>query len=335
VNFISVDATVRLTAQPPGTATREVAAHVVGDIATPLTEVVNGVTVPIRDSRVRDRIVFRVPDDLPPGVYAFQVAVPNVSGIPALGDPIVSNPQYLRVVPPATARFQIASELLNAREETSPASFGSDEVSIRILAVPLLADLTSGEVQEATFRFGDVDGGEQRDMTRVLFSQQGNIAGVALSIVGFEIDSEDAFKRQIDSFSAAFIDIVKQEWDFIKAKLAAVGGYEALKGLGVKGYIALAIAAAITLAVDVFVALWAPADLIIEDALGLTTADLGTLTNANFPAPIVAEHTTAGDINVTVTPLDKRPQQFRERRAYRSDDEDSRYEIDLRYNRVA
>ncbi len=47
------------------------------------------------------------------------------------------------------------------------------------------------------------------------------------------------------------------------------------------------------------------------------------------------EHTTAGDINVTVTPLDKRPQQFSERRAYVSDDEESRYEIDLRYNRVA
>jgi hypothetical protein len=211
VNFISVDSTVRLVGQAPGTATRDVAAHVVGDIDTPLTEVVNGVTVPIRDSRVRDRIVFRVPDDLPPGIYAFQVAVPNVSGIPALGDPIVSNPQFLRVVPPATARFQIASEMLNAREETSPASFGSDEVSIRILAVPLLADLTSGEAQEATFRFGDVDSGEQRDMTRVLFSHQQNIAGVALSIVGFEIDSEDAFKRQIDSFSAAFIDIVKKE----------------------------------------------------------------------------------------------------------------------------
>ncbi len=145
--------------------------------------------------------------------------------------------------------------MLNAREETSPASFGSDEVSIRILAIPLLADLTSGTVQEANFRFGDVDSGEQRDMTRVLFSHQEHIAGVALSIVGFEIDSEDAFKRQIDSFSAAFIDIVKKEWDFIKAGLAAAGGYEALKGLGVKGFIVLAIAAAMTLAIDVFVAL--------------------------------------------------------------------------------
>jgi hypothetical protein len=38
---------------------------------------------------------------------------------------------------------------------------------------------------------------------------------------------------------------------------------------------------------------------------------------------------------VKVTPLDKIPQQYRERREYISDDEDSRYEIVLRYNRLA
>ena len=45
VNYISVDAKVRLTALPPGTATVDVDAHVVGDIDTPLNEVVNGATV--------------------------------------------------------------------------------------------------------------------------------------------------------------------------------------------------------------------------------------------------------------------------------------------------
>jgi hypothetical protein len=153
--------------------------------------------------------------------------------------------------------------------------------------------------------------------------------------MGFEIDSEDAFERQIDSFSGAFIDILKKEWDFIKAAIAAAGGYQALKGLGVKGAIALAIAAAVVLAIDVFVALWAPADLIIEDSIGLTTVDLAALTSANFPAPVLSQHITSGGLDVNVTPLDKRPQQFKERREYVSDDEESRYEIELRYNRVA
>jgi hypothetical protein len=158
----------------------------------------------------------------------------------------------------------------------------------------------------------------------------------SLSAANFrEKENGQAFERQIDSFSAAFVDILKKEWDFVKAGLAAAGGYQALKGLGVKGAIALAIAAAVILAIDVFVALWAPADLIIEGAIGLTAIDLAALTSANFPAPVFSEHIAAGGLEVNVTPLDKRPQQFKERREYVSDDEERRYEIELRYNRVA
>ncbi len=88
-----------------------------------------------------------------------------------------------------------------------------------------------------------------------------------------------------------------------------------------KGLIAAAIAAAVVLAVDVFVALWAPADLIIEDAIGPATQELVQLTSANFPLPSPSEHVTAQGIKVKVTPLEKVPQQYRERREYISDDE--------------
>jgi len=135
-------------------------------------------------------------------------------------------------------------------------------------------------------------------------------------------------------FTDAYIDIVKKEWAFVKDILAAAGGVSALKGLGLKGAIVLAIAAVLTLAVDVFVALWAPADLIIEDAMGFTTVDLAELTSADFPAPAEVEYSTAGGIDVKVTPLDKGALEYSETRQYVSDDEDSRYEIKLRYNRV-
>jgi hypothetical protein len=88
-------------------------------------------------------------------------------------------------------------------------------------------------------------------------------------------------------------------------------------------------------AIDVFVALWAPADLIIEDSIGPTTLDLVELTSVNFPLPLPSEHITPQGIKVKVTPLDKITHQYRERREYISDDEESRYEIVLRYNRVA
>ena len=339
VNFSSVDTKVRLTDVATFTTVREVDAHVCGDDETPLTEIVNGKEVLITDCRVHDRLTFRVPDDLPPGIYDLQVMVPNVSGVPGWGEVLFSDGvRSIAVVPPSTARFQIASETLHARAETSPASFGSDEVGIKILAVPLFPDLTAGEAQIPNggepIRFGDVDSGETRGMVHLLFTHQQPIAGAALSIMGFEIDGEEAFERQIDSFTEAFIDILKDQLDFLKDNLD-LEDLKKLEGLGKKGLIALAIAAAVVLVIDVFVALWAPADLIIEDAIGPTTQDLVQLTSVNFPLPLPSEHVTPQGIKVKVTPLEKIPQQYRERREYISDDEESHYEIVLRYNRLA
>jgi hypothetical protein len=90
----------------------------------------------------------------------------------------------------------------------------------------------------------------------------------------------------------------------------------------------------VVLAIDVFVALWAPADPIIEDVIGPTALDLVQLTSVNFPMPVPSEHITPQGIKVKVTPPEKIPQQYREMREYISDDEDSRYQIVLRYNRL-
>ena len=67
------------------TITRDLDAQVCGDDETKLTEIINGVEVPIIDCRVHDRLTFRVPDDVPPGLYDFQVMVPNVAQGPRLG----------------------------------------------------------------------------------------------------------------------------------------------------------------------------------------------------------------------------------------------------------
>jgi hypothetical protein len=340
VNFSSVDTKVRLTDVATFTIVREVDVQVCGDDETPRTEIVNGTEGLITDCRVHDRLTFRVPDDLPPGVYDLQVLVPNVGAVPGWGDVLFSDGlRAITVVPPATARFQVASETLHCINETGSTSIGSDEVGIKILAVPLFPDLTAGEAQIPNggepIRFGDVDSGETRGMVHLLFSHQQPIAGAALSIMGFEVDGEEAFERQIDSFTDAYIEILKDELKLAAAGLAAIGGISKLSALGMKGLIAAAIAAAVVLAIDVFIALWAPADLIIEDTIGPTTQDLVQLTSVNFPLPLPSEHVTPQGIKVQVTPLDKIPQQYRERREYISEDEASRYAIVLRYNRLA
>ena len=341
VNFSSVNATVRIaTREAPGTVLREVPAQVCGDDETPLTERIQEQDRLILDCRVHDRLLFQVPADLAPGVYGFQVAVPNVSPFPGHGPVLLSNVEFINVATPSTARFEIRSETLFARAETSPASFGSDEVGIRILALPLFPDLSSGDAQlpngGAAILFTDVDSGETRAMDHLLFSHQQPIAGLALSIRGFEIDGEAAFEQQIESTLDAFIAILKDQLAFVLDHLKEAGAIAAkLASFGLKGLIAAAIAAAVVVAIDVFVALWAPADPIIEDVIGPSTQDLVELTSVNFALPPASEHVTPQGIRVRVTPLGKIPGQYRERREYISDDEDSRYEIVFRYTRLA
>jgi hypothetical protein len=338
VNYFSVDARVRFSDRQTGTTVREVDAHVWGDVDTPVTEDTYGQTVLINDCRVHDRLTFRVPEDLPPAVYQIQVVVPNVTGIDTFGDSLVSNVEFINVTPPPSARFQIASERLIARAETSPAWWGSDEVRIRVIAKPLLLDLTTGDAQMTDISLDDVDSGEARNIPRALFAQQQPMLAVAISVLGHEVDSEDAYEKMITSFTDIFIDLIEKEAAFIASSLAALGGAALLGKLGPVGWLAAAIAAAITLAIDVIIALWAPADLIIEDSLGATTTDLVALTSASAPAPDPRTFTTEGgivvNVNKTIPPV-KIPLEYHETREYVSEDEGSRYEITYRYNRLA
>ena len=277
MNFSSVDIKIKLF---HGTGTPlevEVDAHVCGDRETPLTEIINGVEVPIIDSRVHDRLIFRLPDDLIPGLCQFQVIVPNVNNEPGWGDNLFSNGLRLTLTPPATARFQIRSENLRCKDETGSTSFGSDEVGITILSAPLLLpDLNPGPVQqpnnEEPIRFGDMDSGEQEGMDHLLFSHDQPIGGLIMKIIGFEIDGEDAFMEQIQDWTQVFVDILKDElrlvWDNIK-DVIAIGGAIVVAIGWPWGPILVAAAIAVVLAIDLFVAFWAPADLIIEDVVGL------------------------------------------------------------------
>jgi hypothetical protein len=344
VNFISLDAVVRLTAKAPGTATAEVETHVFGDLDTPLNEEVEGQTRIIQDCRVHDRLTFVVPDDLPPDVYALQIALPNTTGIPIFGEEILSDQQFIRVQPPSTARFEITAEDLRCRVETSPASFGSDEVGLSIIAAALLPDGSTSELQvlkasngKNGLRFGNVDSGDQFPLNRTLFSlpQQETLA-VAMNVMGYEIDSEEAFEKQIEDSMDFFIELLKEQWEFLKDNESIGGALGALiKKFGVKGVIAIAIAAVIVIAIDAIIARWAPADPIMQEALGFSEVDLAELTSLNFPSPGHSSHDATDDITVTLNPLGKLPNQYREFRQYISSDEESQYELVLRYNRTA
>ena len=336
VNFFSVNAKVVLTAVAPASGSFELDCHVVGDLDTPVNETVNGQTRLINDCRVHDRISVTLSADLPPAMYYMSVAVPNITGIAALGNRLVSNSEVIEVLPAVTARFQITAEKLHCRGETSPASFGSDEVGLRFLAMALNADLSTGPLQETKIRFGDVDSGDNRDIELIIFDQTSPIAGVAMMALGHEVDGEDAYNNMVTSITDIFIDLVKEQVKYIAGGLSAAGiTAAALKALSTLQIVVAAIAIAVTLAIDLIIAAWAPADLIIEDPTGYSLVQLAQLTSPNFDVPPRLNFTTNGGIVVDTTPLEKLATQYKEKRNYFSEDESSAYEIFYRINRVA
>ncbi|HSW22137.1 MAG TPA: hypothetical protein VLJ62_05175, partial [Burkholderiaceae bacterium] len=336
VNYFSTDAVVRLIARVNG-AVRTVDSHVFGDVDTPVSEPADGGgTRLVNDCRVHDRLTFTVPADLAPGLHDIEIELPNITGIAALGPVLRSNQEPIEVVPPANARFAISAETLDCRSETSPARFGSDEVGLRFLAMPLLADLSTGVAQIVSRRFDDVDSGDARNIARVLFQQDQPMLAVAMTVLGHEVDGEDAYANLVSSVTDIFIELVKEQFTFAKGAMTSAGITAASLGkLGPVGFVIIGIAIAITLAVDLIIALWAPADLIIEDPTGFSLLDLVERTGADFPPPATAPFTSEGGIQVSATPIDKVPLQYRERRDYVSDDEDSHYAIVYRFNRTA
>jgi hypothetical protein len=338
-NYFDINAKVRFRIKNSSDNFREVDAFVYGDIDTPETETINGQVKIVNDSRVHDKIFFTIPADTVPGIYEIFVVVPNTSNIPSLGQELFSGVQYIEVVPPATARFQIATERLWARKETAPQSWGSDEVGIRIITVPILEDLTLLPEQVNSFRFGDVDSQETRTMDRVIFAQNQNIGGVVISVLGHEVDSEDAYTDMITEWTDVFVDLLKEQIKYIIGSSVAMGIIKKLGTGGFWGYVAIAIAVVIVLAIDLFIALWAPADLIIQDTLAFSTTDLVRLTNINVPAPVADSdktlYKTPDEIKVRLMESSKIANQYKEERGYISDDEDSWYNIRFRYNRLA
>jgi hypothetical protein len=290
VNYFSVDAKVRFTDKQTGTALREVDAHVWGDVDTPVTEVINGQTVLINDCRVHDRLTFRVPDDLAPAIYQIQVVVPNVTGISALGSELTSNAEFINVIPPATARFKVVTEAIIARKETSPDWLGSDEVGLHTMAFPMDLNFQPiNPLQEQKFKDiqdVDFDSGTRRDITRQVFGHDQPILGMLLVVLGDEIDSQRFYDKEVTSQAEFFFEIVAVELAAIASAIAALKGAGiALTALGATGALIAGIALVVMLGIDLIIALWAPADPIIRDSIGLSVTDLAMLTSANAPAP--------------------------------------------------
>jgi hypothetical protein len=342
VNFFDINARIFFRRKGSSAGFKKIKAFVYGDIDTPVKKTVNGKRVLIADSRVKDKIFFSFPSDTASGFYEFKVAVPNTTEFTGagFGDTLFSPEQYIEVVPLSNARFQVASEHLYAKDETWGTDWGHDKVGIKINAIPFYQNLTMGAMQQHSFRFDDVDTRETHPMESILFSHTLPIAGVILSVIGHEVDNEGEYSEQVNEWTDIFVDLVKEQLDFIMANSqAAKDIIKQLSAQGLWGYVVIGAAVLVTLAIDFIYSLWAGADLIIQDTMAFSLSDLGRMTSINYPSPNANPNTTLyttgdGDIQVRLMSNDKIPNEYTEERGYKSSDNKSWYNIRLRYNRL-
>lgn len=337
INFFTTDAKVIMASKTQPSLRRVIPTIVYGDIDTPIFDEQGK---RITDTRVKDRLVFTVPQDLPDGIYTIQVEVVNNNAdvLTPVPKTYTSSTEYLRILPPPTTNFQILAESLKCVEETSGP--GSDEVALNFLTTLLTGSLITGTVEISDlstreFRFEDFDSGETRPINFAPV-QANNLLGVNITIKGYEVDNEDAYKEQITEFGEAYWAGLKSMWASVASSLGSsiAGAIAAAAGatFAVGTLIVGAVAAVLANAVAFFYALWAPADPIIEDAIGLTLVQLADLTSNSGPVPPQTTTFTPEDIKVIVDSLEKNVE-FRQLRGYISEAEESLYQIILRYSR--
>ena len=334
MNYFSIDAKVRFTDPQTSNVVRDVDAFVFGDLQTPVTDSQN---VLINDCRVHDRITFTVPNDLAPAIYQIQVVVPNITGISEYGAELLSNMEYINLTPPATARFQIAIEQINARKETWPEWPGSDEVGLHTWAAALGTDFTlidldpnnqqNKKLLERAYRH-DFDSGTQDSPNLNVFQHDQEILAMFLLVWGDEIDNDDEYKKELQGTADKWYELLGT---IVVVEALAVAPFVKYWPWGKFWF---AVAAVALFLGDLIWALWAPADPLIRDVIALSIDDLATLTSANAPPPGPTTYTMDDivvNVNKTIPPV-KLPTLYRETREYVSD---GIYELIYRYDHVA
>lgn len=362
LNFFSSNCTVRLKKlDSPPFQDIVLPCSVMGDQETP--ELRDG--KPVASCEVRDQITFTIPErvrsglndiPVPPGRYSVEVHVPNEIGYaPTAGTAppeFVSNTVWLDMQPNPNQRFRVWSDEAFCIDETSPAAFGSDEPWFRAVIARWVPDGS----QNAPFisfvdimKTDDVDSGEWISMpVAELFRdalKQGEVIGI--SVIGLEVDSEEAAKEQIDSFGEAYVEYWKQVYTQVSSGTAGSFAGKGLATLVDTGQITASlvgggIALGVIAALGILYALWAPADPIGYDFMVYDALTLYKLTDPAQPIPgPMPDQKMPDSITLRVTPKSKQVDDpggtqatYSEDHYYMSDDQGSNYRLVYRFGRV-
>jgi hypothetical protein len=319
----------------------------------------------IATCQVRDFVYFNFPATIedglntipvPPGRYAIQLSVRNVNNYAVVAGEtppleFLSNEVLVDLQPSPNQRYQVLIDDAGCDEETD--GLGSDEPWFRAITGTLELPKANTFIQFPVlnrveiFSAENVDSGDGINFAPAsLFNDTLGRKIVSIGIIGLEVDSESAARKQIDAFFEAFTDYFNEGLVQIGLATSIGGGggtaiVLAIAGTGgvsaaliVGGVVAAAIVAGAFL-----YASWAPADPIALDNMTYVARDLFEMTDTN-PAH-VPEPTwnRIHQLRMSSQPSGKQPALgqsaiYTEQRHYVSTWENSRYRLTYRFKRI-
>lgn len=345
-NFISAEARIRLRRRDEPRDEFVLNAHVIGDMVTPLEEMVGSQARVIANCRVEDHIIFQIPERRLDGVnefltgdYELRVEIPNPDRryhnfLREAPDYLISFPHLIHVAPSPNIPYRISLDRVICDEETDGA--GSDEVFIRFLVNGMQGMNLTPLSTPDPWEYDDVDSGEIFAGNRTLF--EGSFPDIlTIAVMGFEVDDEELLRQGIRDFDEAFLYALGWLWDQISPHLGEIGsGIAAIANEVGYGWTAIIIGIAIvlTLAFDALWALWAPPDPIIFDLIVLPAELIHFLTHPLNPLPDPSEARQISGIWGAVSPEEKLLNDYLEFRTYWAEDEGSTYRLRIRYTQL-
>jgi len=343
-NFISCNCQVLLTRLQAGigTDTYEVPGFVMGDTTTPIKDPAGKV---IADHRVKDMLMFDVPEmtpdgliEFPPGFYQVIVVVPNDVGYTysdgTQPTEFRSNVAFLEVLQKEGQRYRVWSDQAHCYTATS-GEWGDDELYVK--AYPGVIDPASGApviLPPSWISWDGIASGNTRHWVWDIVGAPGapqTVNGVlGIGLIGWEVDSFDALQDAVRSFDAAFAMFWNAVWSWAVSSAGLLGLIVTLLGHAAwwVGLVVVVAVLVITLIVSLIWAAWAPPDRIMLDIMTYDELQLYYLTYPVSSLPAAKAYVIRGtDINVNVQPEQKLGYVYTEERQYKAWGEGSRYGI--------